>query len=762
MPTEPETVPDPCLLEKVGKLMDAEPQLEAVEFGPGGSDVRIATLGSGDHAALERRVSEALTTGREECGALAETAVCHACGDVRAVKVGLGREVRPLPGGGVAVRRIVCPTAPSFWRWARLPTFVTRDVQPIVEHEHALAEEEWKHLALLAGICFAGMMGGYAAGWLHAPGWVAHVLFGVAFIAGGWDAAIETWEHLRRRSLDVHFLMLAVAAGAASVGAWGEGALLLFLFSASGAMEHYAMGRTRREIGALLKGAPKTATLVEGDHEREVPVAELVRGMRVRVTPGEQIPVDLDIDQGESACDESNLTGESIPVPKRAGDQALGGTLNVWGVLEGVVARPASESALTKIIRLIEDAQHLRAPSQRFTDKFGTGYTYAILGLCASMFFVWWLGFGMPAFASSPEHRSAFYRAMTLLVVASPCALVLSVPSGILSAIAFGARRGVLFRGGTAIETLAEIRAVAMDKTGTLTSGELTLAGFETLEGDSRAAETAAWNMARLSEHPLSRAIKRLGGTWKSPLLAVEGMESVAGKGTRARVAGIPHVLGNAAFVGAELGRTLPKFSGPIESAEVYVGGPGLLARLRFQDHLRPEARGLLAELRALGVETVMLTGDRREVAERVAAEAGIASVQAELLPEGKVAAVQKLKADGRKVAMIGDGVNDAPVLAAADVGVAMGARGSDAALEQAEVVLMNDRIENFLLAYRLSLRARRVIRQNIFIALGTVLVMVGTALGMPLPLALGVAAHEGSTVVVVLNSLRLLFGKGR
>lgn len=758
MPTKPNPAADPCLLEKVGQLMDAEPQLEAVEFGPGGRDVRIATLGAGEHDALQRRVSAALASGREECTALAETAVCHACGDPPSARVGLGREVRPLAGGGVEVRRIVCQTAPSFWRWARLPTFITREVAPIVEHKHALAEEEWKHLALLAAACFVALVGGQVAGWLHAPGWVAHVLFGIAYLAGGWDAAIETWAHLRKRSLDVHFLMLAVAAGAAAVGAWGEGALLLFLFSGSGAMEHYAMGRTRREIGALLKGAPKTATRIDGTTEREVPVAELDRGMRVRVTPGEQIPVDLEIEKGESACDESNLTGESMPVPKRPGDQALGGTLNVWGVIEGVVARPASESALTKIIRLIEDAQHLRAPSQRFTDKFGTGYTYAILGLCMVMFFVWWLGFGLPPFTAGPEQKSAFYRAMTLLVVASPCALVLSVPSGILSAIAFGARRGVLFRGGTAIETLADTGVVAFDKTGTLTSGELALAGFETLEGDPRAAETAAWNLARLSEHPLSRAIKRQGGTWKSPLLDVDGIQSVAGKGLRGRVAGVPHVLGNAAFVGAELHRELPAFGGPMESAEVYIGGPGLLARLRFQDHLRPEARGLLAELRALGVETVMLTGDRRAVAERVGAEAGVGSVQAELLPEDKVAAVQKLKAAGRKVAMIGDGVNDAPVLAAADVGVAMGARGSDAALEQAEVVLMNDRIENFLLAYRLSLRARRVIRQNIGFALGTVLVMVATALGLPVPLALGVAAHEGSTVLVVLNSLRLLF----
>ena len=752
--------PNACLLERVGRLMDAEPLLEAVAFGPDGKEVRVATLGRGDREALLARVQEALAIGRAECDALRAAPECHACGDVFAAKLGLGREVRRLPEGGIEVRRLACPTAPSLWRWLSLPTFITREVEPIIEHEHVHAEEEWKHLTLLAALCLAGLIGGYLARWLGAPAWLSLGFFGGAYLAGGWDAAIETWERLRRKSLDVHFLMLAVAVGAACIGAWAEGALLLFLFSASGAMEHYAMGRTRREIGALLKGAPKTATLVEGESEREVPVEQLQRGMRVRVTPGEQIPVDLEIDRGESACDESNLTGESAPVAKRPGDAALGGTLNLWGVLEGRVARPASESALSKIIRLIEEAQHLRAPSQRFTDKFGTGYTYGILLLCAAMFLVWWLAFGLHPFLSEGETKSAFYRAMTLLVVASPCALVLSVPSGILSAIAFGARRGVLFRGGTAIETLAETRVVAFDKTGTLTSGELVLTDFEVFEGDEAEARALAWNLARLSEHPLSRAIKREGSAWGCALREPTGIQSVSGKGMRGEIGGKRYWLGNARYVGGELGRELPAFEGDLETAEVWVGGPGVLARMRFHDNLRPEARGLLAELRGLGVETVMLTGDRRAVAERVGAEAGVGSVQAELLPEGKVEAVQRLKADGRKVAMIGDGVNDAPVLAAADVGVAMGARGSDAALEQAEVVLMNDRIENFLLAYRLSLGARRVIRQNILIALGTVVVMVLIALGAPVPLALGVAAHEGSTVVVVLNSLRLLFGK--
>ncbi|MCX6896938.1 MAG: HAD-IC family P-type ATPase, partial [Verrucomicrobia bacterium] len=307
-------------------------------------------------------------------------------------------------------------------------------------------------------------------------------------------------------------LMLTVAVGAAAVNQWNEGVTLLFLFSFAGALEHYAMERTQREIKSLFRDTPKVATLLdEHGHETEIAVEKLRAGMRLLVKPGSQFPVDAEIAKGETAADESNLTGEATPVTKRVGDAVLSGTINLWGAVEVAVTRPASESALQKIIRLIQDAQHLKAPAQRFTDKFSAIYTYVVIGLSFAMFFVWWLGFRLPAFQNpgTPD-LTAFYRTMTLLVVSSPCALVLSIPSAVLAAIAWGARRGILFRGGAAVEKLAEIKAVAMDKTGTLTTGELHVDRVESFP-PGREAEIArlAYSLEKLSTHPLARAISR-------------------------------------------------------------------------------------------------------------------------------------------------------------------------------------------------------------------------------------------------------------
>jgi Zn2+/Cd2+-exporting ATPase len=637
------------------------------------------------------------------------------------------------------------------------PKYASREHSPFGEDED---HEEWRLMAALAGGCLILGLAGLLAEFLKAASGIPVALYVLAYLCGGWDAAGDAWERIRKGQLDVHFLMLAVAAGAAVIGAWREGALLLFLFSASGAMEHFAMGRTKKAIDALFRGAPKTARVLKDGREERIAVEQLISGMIVLVTTGEQIPADLEVIRGESACDESNMTGEAIPVPKRPGDTALSGTINLWGVLEGRVLRPASESSLQKIIRLIQNAQNLKAPSQRFTDRFGTGYTWTILSICTVMFFVWWLGVGLPPFDGAEGKASAFYRTMTLLVVASPCALVLSVPSAILSAIASGARRGILYRGGAAIETLADVKVVALDKTGTLTSGNLSLAGVEVFEGSEEHLREAAHSLARLSEHPLSRAIRRMAATWGTEAMQVANFETILGKGVRASIDGETFVMGSRKLV-----LSLDRFSGrdlpPASStagAVVWVAGDRTLGRMVFTDEVRPESAVTLSALHAGGVRTVMITGDHREAAELIGRKVGIGEILPELSPDRKVEAVENLKEGGAvRVAMIGDGVNDAPCIAVADVGVAMGARGSDAALEQAEVVLMNDRIENFLLARTLSLRSKTIIRQNIIVALGTVVVMVCAAFLFPIPLTLGVAAHEGSTLLVVLNSLRLL-----
>jgi Cd2+/Zn2+-exporting ATPase len=437
----------------------------------------------------------------------------------------------------------------------------------------------------------------------------------------------------------------------------------------------------------------------------------------------------------------------------------MGGTLNLWGVLEGRVVRPVGDSALHRILNLINEARHLKSPSQRLTDRFGTTYTVLVLSACLITFLYQWHWAGRPPFFDKGDEFSAFYRAMTLLVVLSPCALVLSVPSAILSAIASGARRGILFRGGAAIENLAGIQVVAFDKTGTLTEGRLILERIEVLAGTEIEASEAASALARVSNHPVSRSIARWADSRGILAESVEGTETVAGQGLSGQWRGRQMFLGNRDFVSHLSGLPSVPLPPPVEKAsETWIAGPGLLARLVLKDALRASSKAVVGQLRAAGLRTVMLTGDRLAPAQEMGAAAGVDEVRAALKPEDKVAAIREFQQQGHGVAMIGDGVNDAPCLVAADVGIAMGARGSDAAIEQAEVVLINDRLENFLVARELSVQSRRIIRQNIALSLGTILVMAVVSLTLSrLPLSVGVAVHEGSTVLVVLNSLRLL-----
>lgn len=766
-PVPPPAIPRPvspeeagCVYRKVARLMTEEPQLEAVAFQSKNQLLSVATLGDDRGRRIADRVSEAVAERESGCGVLDARGNCEQCGEPPSRQVGTANVVVKDVLGSTVIEKLTCRTAVGFWQWNAVgwPSR-TGCCGPAAGHSDP---NEWKTLAILSAICLVSGLAAITAQYFLAAPFFILPLFVVSYLAGAWDAAKESWERLRHGELEIHFLMLAVAFGAALIGAWSEGALLLFLFSASGAMEHYAGARTKREISALFRGAPKMATVLEGTEEFERPVEMLTAGMRLRVRAGEQIPVDLRVTRGESACDESNLTGESRPMPKQVGDVALAGTLNLWGVLDGETLRPAHESAVQKIINLIEQAQHFKAPSQRFSDRFGTQYTYVVLSLSAAFFFVGWLALGWPPFLQGGERASAFYRAMTLLVVMSPCALVLSVPSAILSAIASGARRGVLFRGGAAIETLADIHTVALDKTGTLTHGVPKLVRVDVFEGEENAIISAAYNLARLSNHPLSRALQKAGVQRGLRTVEFTHAESVAGSGITARKDGLLYVLGNRNFVQQALkeARHEVPLADEHDVAEVWVAGPKICGRLLLRDELRAEARGMLDYLHRAGMRIVMLTGDRQPTADAIGREAGVDDVRAQLSPGDKVAAVQQLKEAGAKVAMIGDGVNDAPCLAAADVGVAMGARGSDAAMEQAEVVLMNDRLENFVTAYNLSRRAKAIIGQNITIALGTVVVMAALALLKGIPLSLGVVAHEGSTVVVVLNSLRLLFAK--
>ena len=776
----PDRQTEGCLARSIVDTLANEPGLEAVTVDPAHEKISVATIGPphGGVEALNRRVTEKVhgALSARSCALLEGAADCDRCETPLAPNERRNIVIR-REDGRTTISRATCPTAPSFWLWRDLafPRVVPRDVEFLETAEHIDEHiDEWKAQMVAAILC-----GVFALAGAFSPEPFKVICYAAAYVAGSIYQIEEIWERLRERAIDVHFLMLAVAAGAACIGAWAEGATLLFLFSLSGALEHFALGRTQKEIRSLFRDAPKFATVIDRlGGERETRVEEIRAGMRLLIKPGAQFPVDGEVAKGATAADESNLTGESTPVEKKIGETVLAGTINLWGAVEVVVTKPAAESALQRIIKLIREAQQQKAPAQQFTDKFSAGYTYFVLGLSLAMFFIWWLGFHLSAFSDAGGVRSAFYRTMTLLVVSSPCALVLSIPSAVLAAIAFGARHGILFRGGAAVEKLAEISTVALDKTGTLTTGELRVETVESFPpGREKDVAQLAYSLERLSTHPLARAITLHGKQQNIQPLALARFESITGHGLRARWNGNDVLLGKRDWIvaqsGYEPGRdALPRALAdrqvgptPLSVAqtqsgvsEIWIACGQLQGRILLRDDVRSQAGEVVEDLRRERLRTVVLTGDRKAAAENLKERLHLDDVRAELKPEEKVAAIRELSAHDR-VAMVGDGVNDAPSLAAAHIGVAMGARGADAALEQADVVLMHDRLENFLAAFRLSRRARKIIRWNLFISLGTVAVLVTLAMLGRIPLTVGVVGHEGSTVVVVMNSLRLLFG---
>ena len=487
----------------------------------------------------------------------------------------------------------------------------------------------------------------------------------------------------------------------------------------------------------------------------EVPIDEVRPADELLVKSGELFPVDGTVLEGDTSADESALTGESIPIGKRVGDHVSGGTLNLEGQAIIRVERLPRDSAIQRIVALIESAQQQKAPAQRFTDAFSRYYTWAVLALSAVVFAV--------LVIQQQPLDEAFYRTMTLLVVASPCALVLSIPSAILVAIASGARHGILFKGGVAVENLAGVNQFAFDKTGTLTKGNLRVARVRTY-GDASEAEVLqlAGGVGQFSTHPLSRAIVAEAEQRAVQLATVSDFQNVPGFGMQAQCDGTALLVGSRKFLESR-GISTPPADDDEAHVEVWVADTRARGTVYLSDELRPEAKATIEELQREGVTVTLLTGDRAAVAKDIAATLGITDVRAGLSPADKLECVHRWQAEGRKVAMVGDGINDAPSLTASDVALAMGARGSDAALEQADVVLMHDKLENVAKAVELSHRARAIIRQNLVISLGVVLILVTSALFNKITLSLGVIGHEGSTVVVVLNGLRLLrFGRPR
>jgi Cd2+/Zn2+-exporting ATPase len=595
------------------------------------------------------------------------------------------------------------------------------------------------------------------------PGWIPLLLYALAYVAGGTYATYRAALALFQRTVDIDVLMIVAAAGAAVIDAWAEGGVLLFLFSLGNALEHYALGRTHRAVRSLLTIRPDSALVVRDGVERVVPVEDLVVGDEVIVKPGERIPVDGTVLLGESSVDQSAITGESLPVHKRSGDPVFSGTLNTSGLLRIRVDRAAQESTLARIVQIVEEAREQKSRAQRFADAFQGKYAVAVLGGAA-------VATVAPIVVAGEPFGHAFYRAMTLLVAASPCALVISTPASILSALANAARRGVLFKGALQLETLGVVDAIVFDKTGTLTRGqpfvtEVVTFGTSSPEELLRTAAPVEYR----SGHPIGLAIVASAAEhgWFDTAEAdrVSELESLPGHGVRAKLGGETVLIGNEELfrisgvpLPGELARAADELRERARTV-VYVAVDGrVLGIVGIADVVRPVAPAVVGSLRRLGVRRIlMLTGDNERAARAIAQQVGIEEWRAGLLPHEKVEVIRDLKQAGLRVVMVGDGVNDAPALALADVGIAMGAAGTDVALETADVVLMADDLGKIPYALELSRRTRQVIVQNLAFALGVILVLVSSVLMSGIPLPLAVVGHEGSTIVVVLNGLRLL-----
>ncbi|HEX5163848.1 MAG TPA: heavy metal translocating P-type ATPase [Thermomicrobiales bacterium] len=621
-------------------------------------------------------------------------------------------------------------------------------------------------MAVATALTALFLLAGWLLGRLGLIGENAQVaLYGAAYVTGGTRAAWTALRSLWRRHIDVDLLMVLAAIGAAIIGSWLEGGILLFLFSLGNTREHYAMGRTHSAIRALMDLRPEEALVLRDGAERVVLVEDLVLDDTVIVRPGERIPADGDILRGQSEIDQSAITGESMPVARGAGESVFAGTINGRGVLHLRVTRLANESVLAKIIDIVDKAQAEKSATQRFTDRFEGLYAGGVIA-AAALYAV------IPALFFGRDANDAFYQAMILLVVASPCALVISTPASTLSALANAARNGILFKGAAHLEDLGVARVIAFDKTGTLTAGRPRLTDVVPIgdvTADALLALTAA--IERHSEHSLASAVVEAAETRNLSLVTAGAVEAVVGRGIQATVDGALILIGNDTLF-AEHGHPLDQrvtsllnqFRDDGKSTMI-VGraaeeGVEVLGVLAVADTVRPAARTAIEQLRELGIEkTLMLTGDNQRAAGAIARQTGIAEVRSDLLPAEKLDVIAELQHQHGVVVMVGDGVNDAPALAAASIGVAMGAAGTDVALETADVVLMADDLTRLPYAVALSRRTRRIIRQNLTFALAVITILVsGTLLGIT-TLSLGVVGHEGSTIVVVLNGLRLLGG---
>jgi heavy metal translocating P-type ATPase len=626
-------------------------------------------------------------------------------------------------------------------------------------------EEEKKSLkinATLTAVTLAGLLFGIYLQIIDGAAIYIGAAFLLAYLAGGIPAARGAFAELLKGKLDIDLLMVLAALAAAGVGEARDGAILLFLFSLAGTLEEYAMGNTKRAVVALMKLRPDEANLEGADGQlSRVSVESLKLDQIVVIKPGEKIPVDGTIESGVSAVDQSSMTGESVPVDKDAGDTVFAGTVNGHGVLRVKVGKLSSHSTLAQMIKLVTEAQEKRSPSERFSDWFGERYT--ILVLVGSVLALGgFILFGLP-------YEDAFYKAATLLVVASPCAIVISVPAAILSALAASARKGMLFKGGAALETFAQVDIVAFDKTGTLTEGKMKVNKVVPIGVSEHQLMQLAASLEANSEHPLAKSILNHAEVLGIYPAVVEKAEAVPGKGVYVTQNGRRYFAGNRkmlAETGIKIDRKTEMALSELESegmTSIIIGSDVVLGVIGISDTIRASAKETIAALRKSGIKRiVMLTGDHTSVANAVGREIGILpeDIYAELMPIDKVTMVEKLRSEGN-VSFVGDGVNDAAALATSHVGVAMGTAGSDVALEAADVALLSDDLQALMRARNVSTQANRIIKQNLVFAIGILSIMVVMTLFTDkLTLPLGVLGHEGGTLLVVANGLRILWQK--
>lgn len=633
------------------------------------------------------------------------------------------------------------------------------------QHTHSHDNVQIRLTSICAGTLALGVIAQFTA---ILPNQAAIFFYLISYATGGYEGFINLIKDLRSAELNIDFLMIAAALGAAILGQWIEGATLLFLFSLSGALEHYALGKSRSAIHSLLKLRPSRGLkLLTDGTEKLVPIEDLKIGDIVIVKPGEHIPIDGIIIRGDTTVDQSAITGESIPVLKQKGDHVFAATLNENGVIQVKVTKPAKDTTLAKIINLVESAQKNKAKTQRFLDTFEPRYAISVVVAVLLFIFIPWLILGY-------DFDPVFYRAMTVLVVASPCALIISTPASIISAIANGAKNGILFKGGAHVEQTVGIDIIAFDKTGTLTQGKPGVTDLLYFDQDRGQFSSDTAQIEELitisagcelhSEHHLAEAIVKKAGELNVIPGSVEDMKASPGLGVRAKYNQAQVAVGNKKMFESSLlkwDQLISEKAGELQEegkTVVYVVKNNIpIGLIALADKVRPAAKKTILQLKRLGIkQIVMLTGDNSGVANAIAKELGIDEVHADLLPDQKVEQVEQLKQRGM-VAMIGDGVNDAPALAASNLGIAMGAAGTDVALETADIVLMGDDLSKLPYLLILSRKSRRVVWQNIIFSMAVIVMLLFGVFFIDLPLTLGVIGHEGSTLLVVLNGLRLL-----